>query len=138
MATKKPSAPGKTTKAEPKSSTSKAAPNKAAATKGKDVKSETKTTKAAVTNPAPKAAETKTVAKPAVETKLETKTAKVTPAKEVATATTVETNQVTEKKTYTPEEVALRAYFLWVERGYTHGGDVSDWIRAEAELNQQN
>jgi hypothetical protein len=32
------------------------------------------------------------------------------------------------------EEIAKRAYFFWEERGYTHGDQVEDWLRAESEL----
>lgn len=32
------------------------------------------------------------------------------------------------------EEIAKRAYLYWVERGYTHGDHLQDWLRAENEL----
>lgn len=32
------------------------------------------------------------------------------------------------------EEIEVRAYQLYVERGRVHGQDVADWIRAEQEL----
>ena len=34
----------------------------------------------------------------------------------------------------TPEEIAERAYELFMARGATHGNDVDDWLRAETEL----
>lgn len=34
----------------------------------------------------------------------------------------------------THDEIARRAYELYVERGGEHGGDVDDWLRAEREL----
>jgi hypothetical protein len=34
----------------------------------------------------------------------------------------------------TYEDIARRAYELFVERGGQHGGDVDDWLRAEREL----
>lgn len=34
----------------------------------------------------------------------------------------------------THEEVELRAYQIYVERGGTHGQDVDDWLQAEREL----
>lgn len=34
----------------------------------------------------------------------------------------------------TNEDIARRAYELFVERGGQHGGDVDDWLRAEREL----
>ena len=32
------------------------------------------------------------------------------------------------------EDVAKRAYFYWIARGYSHGAADQDWLRAEAEL----
>lgn len=32
------------------------------------------------------------------------------------------------------EQIAQRAYEMWEQRGYSHGNDVDDWCRAEAEL----
>ena len=34
----------------------------------------------------------------------------------------------------THEEVELRAYQIYVERGGAHGNDLEDWLQAEAEL----
>jgi hypothetical protein len=34
----------------------------------------------------------------------------------------------------TPDEIAARAYFLFLERGSTHGRDQDDWLMAEREL----
>ena len=34
----------------------------------------------------------------------------------------------------THEDIARRAYELFVERGAEHGGDLDDWLRAEQEL----
>lgn len=34
----------------------------------------------------------------------------------------------------THDEIAKRAYQLFVERGYQHGHEQSDWLRAETEL----
>ncbi|MBK9145189.1 MAG: DUF2934 domain-containing protein [Candidatus Melainabacteria bacterium] len=36
------------------------------------------------------------------------------------------------------EQIALRAYFIWAQRGCSHGGDVSDWLQAESELFESN
>jgi hypothetical protein len=33
----------------------------------------------------------------------------------------------------TREEIAFRAYQIYVERGETHGQDVEDWLQAERE-----
>lgn len=32
------------------------------------------------------------------------------------------------------EQIALRAYEIWQERGSAHGGDLADWFQAEQEL----
>ena len=32
------------------------------------------------------------------------------------------------------EEIALRAYEIYLERGKTKGNDVDDWLQAESEL----
>jgi hypothetical protein len=32
------------------------------------------------------------------------------------------------------EQIALRAYEIWLERGASHGGDQADWFQAEQEL----
>jgi len=37
----------------------------------------------------------------------------------------------------TAEEIAVRAYELFLERGGEHGKDVDDWLRAERELGRQ-
>ena len=34
----------------------------------------------------------------------------------------------------TPEEIAERAYELYMARGGAHGNDLDDWLRAESEL----
>jgi hypothetical protein len=34
----------------------------------------------------------------------------------------------------TPEQIAERAYHLYLERGRVDGHDLEDWLRAEAEL----
>lgn len=36
----------------------------------------------------------------------------------------------------THEEIQLRAYEIYVERGGIHGQDVEDWLQAERELRQ--
>ena len=37
----------------------------------------------------------------------------------------------------TPEEIALRAYHIYLERGSTPGDPLEDWLRAERELIEQ-
>ena len=34
------------------------------------------------------------------------------------------------------DQIAARAYLLFLSRGGEHGGDLADWYRAEAELRQ--
>jgi Protein of unknown function (DUF2934) len=35
------------------------------------------------------------------------------------------------------EEIARRAYELYIQRGGEHGKDVEDWVRAEKELSDE-
>jgi Protein of unknown function (DUF2934) len=35
------------------------------------------------------------------------------------------------------EEIARRAYELYIQRGSEHGKDVEDWVRAEKELSDE-
>ena len=37
----------------------------------------------------------------------------------------------------TSEEIAVRAYEIYIERGATSGQDVDDWLQAEAELSEK-
>ena len=37
----------------------------------------------------------------------------------------------------TREEIAIRAYHIYVERGYTPGNPLEDWLRAERELTEE-
>jgi hypothetical protein len=38
--------------------------------------------------------------------------------------------------TVTSEQIALRAYQIYLERGEQPGSDVDDWLEAERQLNQ--
>jgi len=42
-------------------------------------------------------------------------------------------SKVTEMKA-SPEQIAQLAHQLWAERGYEHGHDAEDWLRAEQML----
>lgn len=44
----------------------------------------------------------------------------------------------TAKSAPTREEIALRAYEIYLERGGTPGHELEDWIRAERELAQKD
>ena len=48
----------------------------------------------------------------------------------------VRAEQVT--RTPTTEEIQLRAYAIYVERGGIHGLDTDDWLQAERELSARN
>ena len=48
----------------------------------------------------------------------------------------VRAEQVT--RTPTTEEIQLRAYEIYVERGGIHGLDTDDWLQAERELSARN
>jgi len=48
----------------------------------------------------------------------------------------VQGKQVT--RTPTAEEIQLRAYEIYVERGGIHGLDTDDWLQAERELSARN
>ncbi len=37
----------------------------------------------------------------------------------------------------TRDEIELRAYQIYVERGGAHGNDLEDWLQAEFELSEQ-
>ena len=41
---------------------------------------------------------------------------------------------ITPKSTLTHEEIALRAYQIYLERGGAPGNELEDWARAEREL----
>ena len=41
-------------------------------------------------------------------------------------------------RTPTAEEIQLRAYEIYVERGGIHGFDTDDWLQAELELSAPN
>jgi len=44
----------------------------------------------------------------------------------------------TARKSLTPEDIALRAYQIYLERAGTPGNPLDDWTRAERELLAQN
>lgn len=37
----------------------------------------------------------------------------------------------------TYDDIAARAYDLWVRRGHAHGSDFEDWLEAERELREE-
>jgi hypothetical protein len=39
-----------------------------------------------------------------------------------------------ERKELSKEDIAHRAYELFIQRGNAHGNDIEDWVRAEKEL----
>lgn len=44
------------------------------------------------------------------------------------------TKKVQPIRTVSREEIAALAHKLWAERGYQHGHDAEDWLRAEQAL----
>lgn len=42
------------------------------------------------------------------------------------------------KREVTQDEIAERAYQLWLNRGCEHGHDVEDWQQAEEELQRKS
>lgn len=55
--------------------------------------------------------------------------------KKASTASKASTSPVLRSaETPTPADIAARAYFLFLERGRTHGHDWEDWLQAEKEL----
>jgi hypothetical protein len=49
-------------------------------------------------------------------------------------SSTVESESLTAAARPTREEIELRAYQIYFERGGAHGHDVEDWLQAEHEL----
>jgi hypothetical protein len=45
-----------------------------------------------------------------------------------------EVSEMTDRFEPTHEQIEQRAYEIFVERGYEHGGDVGDWFAAEQQL----
>jgi hypothetical protein len=48
--------------------------------------------------------------------------------------TAVVAHEPTQARAVSREEIARRAYLFFLERGGEHGHDLTDWLRAEAEL----
>lgn len=120
----------------------------------------TKTAKSETKAPAVKASAKSTTAKSASEkttatvkespnAKSPAKTATVTKAEAVSKATSsdssngkaakakVETVQF-KTSAHSYDQIAVRAYLIWINGGCNHGNDVQDWLRAEAELISNN
>lgn len=51
-----------------------------------------------------------------------------------AKSTPVQSNTQTAKNTVTAQQVAQRAFEIFLARGGQHGRDVEDWLQAEREL----
>jgi hypothetical protein len=52
--------------------------------------------------------------------------------KAIAPKKTAKSSQ--EMRSVSPEEIAALAHRFWAERGYQHGHDAEDWLRAEQAL----
>jgi hypothetical protein len=46
--------------------------------------------------------------------------------------------EASRRKSPTREEIELRAYHIFLDRGGAHGHDVEDWMRAQRELLDKN
>lgn len=46
----------------------------------------------------------------------------------------VSTENMREDLGISNEDISVRAYELWEQRGHEHGQDVNDWLTAEAQL----
>lgn len=73
---------------------------------------------------------TKRTSKPKAE---KTTTAK-SQAKTAEVAQTAAPAKITTRAVDINEAVRLRAYQLFAQRGYNHGADLEDWLRAESEV----
>jgi hypothetical protein len=83
-------------------------------------------------------------AKPCLtETPREKAVTRPTDKKPASSASCMETNaSPQETDTYVevclcPEDVAVRAYYLWESEGYQHGRDPDHWFRAEEQLRNE-
>jgi Protein of unknown function (DUF2934) len=45
---------------------------------------------------------------------------------------------LSKKRRPTTEEIAARAYEIFLLRGASHGNDLEDWLKAERELGEAN
>ena len=48
--------------------------------------------------------------------------------------TSLEADSVNDSGRVSESDIALKAFTYYCERGYQHGSDVEDWLRAEREL----
>ena len=46
------------------------------------------------------------------------------------------TDEISQRSTPSNEEIRLRAYEIYLERGELPGGELDDWLRAERELHK--
>ncbi len=83
--------------------------------------------------PAVKAAGEATAPGPAKKAKTAEKAASAIETAAIGPAST-EQQAPAAKVPPTHEQIAYRAYFYFVERGWQHGNDHQDWLRAEREL----
>jgi hypothetical protein len=74
---------------------------------------------------------TKRAPKPKAE---KTTKAKATTETAGTAATTSAPTKITTRAVDIGEAVRSRAYQLFEQRGYTHGADLEDWLRAESEV----
>lgn len=73
------------------------------------------------------------------ETRKKTTTRKKTSASaaaptSIATKRKASPNKTAQTPSVSREEIAMLAHRFWAERGYRHGHDAEDWLRAEQTL----
>jgi len=61
----------------------------------------------------------------------------LTPSKQTEKSSLAGTESLTAETHPTREEIELRAYQIYVERGGADGHDVDDWLQAERELSEK-
>lgn len=106
-----------------------------AAEEPKPQTSQAKTVKPAADEPPKKAAAKKNTTSKAAKEPAEKATAKKTTAKKTAAPRSAKaTDGTASRREPSQEDIARRAYEIYLERGGRHGNDADDWLRAEREL----
>jgi hypothetical protein len=59
---------------------------------------------------------------------------KTTESKKKTTAPALVSDSANDSPRVSTSDIALKAFAYYCERGYQHGADVEDWLRAEREL----
>ena len=106
----------------------------------------TRTTRSTTTSearvaPPPKATKPRTTTPKSATPKTTTRAKKAVMGKTTDTTLAANAMSAPEQKAVTPEErwtlIAERAYYLAAERNFAPGGEVADWLTAEAEVDRE-